>query len=80
MFFSAVHPRRVAALKALSFAPTTSSDRLATVYEIVFGILDKVCISSSRPSHMLLVVQQYTVKGGSFRVCSSASVSSLKIS
>jgi hypothetical protein len=39
----AVHPRRIAALKALSFAPTSSNDILATLYEIVFGILDKVC-------------------------------------
>lgn len=39
-----VHPRRIAALKALSFAPTTSNDVLATLYEIVFGILDKVCM------------------------------------
>jgi hypothetical protein len=38
----AVHPRRIAALKALSFAPTSSNDILATLYEIVFGILDKV--------------------------------------
>ena len=51
-FFSAVHPRRIAALKALSFAPTTSNDVLATLYEIVFGILDKVSISSQRFSHM----------------------------
>jgi hypothetical protein len=29
-------------LKALSFAPTSSNDILATLYEIVFGILDKV--------------------------------------
>ncbi|KAG0603461.1 hypothetical protein M758_10G096300 [Ceratodon purpureus] len=37
-----LHPRRIAALKALSFAPTTSNDVLSTLYEIVFGILDKV--------------------------------------
>ena len=43
-FSTAVHPRRIAALKALSFAPTTSNDVLSTIYEIVFGILDKVCI------------------------------------
>lgn len=50
--FSAVHPRRIAALKALSFAPTTSNDVLATLYEIVFGILDKVSITSPSISHV----------------------------
>lgn len=39
---SAVHARRIAALKALSYAPTDSTDVLDKLYEIVFGILNKV--------------------------------------
>lgn len=38
-----VHARRIAALKALTFAPASNSQILAKLYEIVFGILDKVC-------------------------------------
>ncbi|XP_011625800.1 uncharacterized protein LOC18440835 isoform X2 [Amborella trichopoda] len=37
-----VHARRLAALKALTFASTSNSEVLAKLYEIVFGILDKV--------------------------------------
>eukprot|EP00249_Psilotum_nudum_P022201 c28414_g1_i1 orf=316-3969(-) len=37
-----VHARRVAALKSLTFAPTTNNDVLSKLYEIVFAILDKV--------------------------------------
>ncbi|KAG6554798.1 hypothetical protein Mapa_003818 [Marchantia paleacea] len=38
----AAHPRRIAALKALSFAPITSEEILGKLYMIVFKILDKV--------------------------------------
>lgn len=37
-----VHGKRVAALKALTYAPTSNDDLLNKLYEIVFGILDKV--------------------------------------
>eukprot|EP01018_Ginkgo_biloba_P026890 Gb_19640 [translate_table: standard] len=37
-----VHARRVAALKALTFAPTSNTEFLSKLYEIIFGILDKV--------------------------------------
>lgn len=37
-----VHPKRIAALKALTYAPTNKDDLLSKLYEIVFGILDKV--------------------------------------
>eukprot|EP00268_Persea_americana_P024881 TRINITY_DN24260_c1_g1_i9.p1 TRINITY_DN24260_c1_g1~~TRINITY_DN24260_c1_g1_i9.p1 ORF type:complete len:373 (+),score=78.85 TRINITY_DN24260_c1_g1_i9:300-1418(+) len=37
-----IHARRIAALKALTFAPASNSQILAKMYEIVFGILDKV--------------------------------------
>lgn len=36
------HARRIAALKALTAAPSSSSEILMKLYEIVFGILDKV--------------------------------------
>ncbi|XXG66397.1 hypothetical protein AAC387_Pa05g3885 [Persea americana] len=36
------HARRLAALKALTFAPASHSEILAKLYEIVFGILEKV--------------------------------------
>ncbi|CAN1293518.1 TSET complex member tstB [Linum perenne] len=36
------HARRLQALKALTYAPANNSDILARLYEIVFGILDKV--------------------------------------
>ncbi|KAL5540138.1 hypothetical protein UlMin_042362 [Ulmus minor] len=36
------HPRRLQALKALSYAPSSNSEILNKLYEIVFGILDKV--------------------------------------
>ncbi|RAL48180.1 hypothetical protein DM860_005604 [Cuscuta australis] len=36
------HARRLQALKALTYAPSTSSEILSKLYEIVFGILDKV--------------------------------------
>ncbi|CAI0553286.1 unnamed protein product [Linum tenue] len=36
------HARRLQALKALTYAPSSNSDILARLYEIVFGILDKV--------------------------------------
>ncbi|PIA64178.1 hypothetical protein AQUCO_00201452v1 [Aquilegia coerulea] len=36
------HPRRIAALKALTAAPSSNSEILAKLYEIVFGLLDKV--------------------------------------
>ncbi|KAL3696977.1 hypothetical protein R1sor_011053 [Riccia sorocarpa] len=38
----AAHPRRVAALKALSFVPVTTEEMLGKLYMIVFKILDKV--------------------------------------
>lgn len=37
-----VHGRRVAALKSLTYGPTSNDDLLNKLYEIVFGILDKV--------------------------------------
>ncbi|KAJ7571646.1 hypothetical protein O6H91_01G170400 [Diphasiastrum complanatum] len=37
-----VHPRRVAALKALTCTPMSNTDIVSKLYEIVFGILDKV--------------------------------------
>ena len=37
------HPRRIAALKTLTYAPINEDDLLNKLYEIVFGILDKVC-------------------------------------
>ncbi|XP_010247384.2 PREDICTED: uncharacterized protein LOC104590415 [Nelumbo nucifera] len=36
------HARRLAALKALTFAPSSNNEILAKLFEIVFGILDKV--------------------------------------
>ncbi|XP_050374207.1 uncharacterized protein LOC126791775 isoform X2 [Argentina anserina] len=36
------HARRLQALKALTYAPSTNSEILSQLYEIVFGILDKV--------------------------------------
>lgn len=36
------HARRLQALKALSYAPSSNSEILSRLYEIVFGILDKV--------------------------------------
>ncbi len=38
-----VHARRLQALKALTYAPSSNSDILSRLYEIVFGILDQVC-------------------------------------
>jgi hypothetical protein len=38
-----VHARRLAALKALTSASTSSSEMLEKLSEIVFGILEKVC-------------------------------------
>jgi hypothetical protein len=38
-----VHARRLQSLKALTYAPSTNSDILSRLYEIVFGILEKVC-------------------------------------
>jgi len=37
-----VHARRLAALKALTSASTSSSEMMEKIYEIVFGILEKV--------------------------------------
>lgn len=39
-----VHSRRLQALKALTYAPSSSSDILSKLYDIVFSILDKVCL------------------------------------
>ncbi|GFS44291.1 SH3 domain-containing protein [Actinidia rufa] len=36
------HARRLQALKALTYAPSSSSEILSRLYEIVFGLLDKV--------------------------------------
>ncbi|KAI3849319.1 hypothetical protein MKW92_002905 [Papaver armeniacum] len=36
------HARRIAALKALTYAPSSSTEILTQIYEIVFGILEKV--------------------------------------
>lgn len=38
-----VHSRRLQVVKALTYAPTTNPVILSKLYEIVFGILDKVC-------------------------------------
>ena len=47
IFFSCylleVHARRLQALKALTYAPSSNSEMLSKLYEIVFGILDQVC-------------------------------------
>lgn len=40
---SEVHARRLQALKALTYAPSSSPEISQKLYEIVFGILDKVC-------------------------------------
>lgn len=37
-----VHARRLQSLKALTYAPETNSEILSRLYEIVFGILEKV--------------------------------------
>lgn len=37
-----VHARRLAALKALTSSSTSNSEMLEKLYEIVFGILEKV--------------------------------------
>eukprot|EP00252_Welwitschia_mirabilis_P024672 TRINITY_DN7388_c0_g1_i1.p1 TRINITY_DN7388_c0_g1~~TRINITY_DN7388_c0_g1_i1.p1 ORF type:complete len:782 (+),score=190.52 TRINITY_DN7388_c0_g1_i1:145-2490(+) len=37
-----VHARRIASLKALTYGPTDNNDYLIRVYEIIFGILEKV--------------------------------------
>ncbi|KAG6386921.1 hypothetical protein SASPL_152101 [Salvia splendens] len=37
-----VHPRRLQALKALTYAPSSNSEILSKLYEIVFRILEKV--------------------------------------
>ncbi|KAL3533197.1 hypothetical protein ACH5RR_006718 [Cinchona calisaya] len=42
------HPRRLQALKALTYAPSSNSDILSKLYEIVFGILDKVADPQKR--------------------------------
>jgi len=34
---------RLQALKALTYAPSNNSDILSRLFEIVFGILDRVC-------------------------------------
>ncbi|KAJ8753244.1 hypothetical protein K2173_017858 [Erythroxylum novogranatense] len=36
------HARRLQALKALTYAPSNSTDIISRLYEIIFGILDKV--------------------------------------
>ncbi|XP_057540987.1 uncharacterized protein LOC130818794 isoform X2 [Amaranthus tricolor] len=43
------HPRRLQALKALTYAPSSNSEILMKVYEIVFGILDKVADGPNKP-------------------------------
>ncbi|PQQ12555.1 uncharacterized protein Pyn_00859 [Prunus yedoensis var. nudiflora] len=42
------HARRLQALKALTYAPSTNSEILSKLYEIVFGILDKVADGSQK--------------------------------
>ncbi|KAF6137353.1 hypothetical protein GIB67_036390 [Kingdonia uniflora] len=42
------HARRIAALKALTYAPSSNSEILTKLYEIVFGILDKVADSKDK--------------------------------
>lgn len=43
------HARRLQALKALTYAPSSNSEILMKVYEIVFGILDKVADGPNKP-------------------------------
>lgn len=43
LFSFEVHARRIQALKALTYAPSSNSEILSRLYEIVFGLLDKVC-------------------------------------
>ncbi|XP_073149287.1 uncharacterized protein [Henckelia pumila] len=42
------HARRLQALKALTYAPSSNSEILSRLYEIVFGILDKVADPQKR--------------------------------
>ncbi|XP_027175218.1 uncharacterized protein LOC113774796 [Coffea eugenioides] len=42
------HPRRLQALKALTYGPSSSSEILTKLYEIVFSILDKVADPQKR--------------------------------
>ncbi|KAK9741707.1 hypothetical protein RND81_03G122700 [Saponaria officinalis] len=43
------HARRIQALKALTYAPSSNSEILVHVYQIVFGILDKVGDGPNKP-------------------------------
>ncbi|XP_074285302.1 uncharacterized protein LOC141610898 [Silene latifolia] len=43
------HARRIQALKALTYSPSSNSEILLKVYEIVFGILDKVGDGPNKP-------------------------------
>lgn len=43
------HARRLQALKALTYAPSSDSEILMKVYEIVFAILDKVADGPNKP-------------------------------
>lgn len=43
------HARRIQALKALTYAPSSDSEILMKVYEIVFAILDKVADGPNKP-------------------------------
>ncbi|XP_021759681.1 uncharacterized protein LOC110724574 [Chenopodium quinoa] len=43
------HARRLQALKALTYAPSSNPEILMKVYEIVFGILDKVADGPNKP-------------------------------
>ncbi|CAI9099008.1 OLC1v1035752C1 [Oldenlandia corymbosa var. corymbosa] len=42
------HARRIQALKALTYAPSSNTEILSKLYEIVFGILDKVADPQKR--------------------------------
>ncbi|KAK4432737.1 hypothetical protein Salat_1035900 [Sesamum alatum] len=47
------HARRLQALKALTYAPSSNSEILSRLYEIVFGILDKVAEPQKRKKGIL---------------------------
>lgn len=53
------HARRIQALKALTYSPSSNPEILAKLYEIVFGILDKVADGSKKPKKGIL-----GIKGG----------------
>ncbi|GAB4854056.1 hypothetical protein Ancab_022637 [Ancistrocladus abbreviatus] len=53
------HPRRIQALKALTYAASSNSEILMKLYTIVFGILDKVADGPKKPKKGI-----FGIKGG----------------